>query len=211
MSILRRPPRVEYLIVGLGNPGPAYARTRHNVGFRCLRVLARRSRLSLRRKKARARIAVGTIAGRPVVLARPYTYMNRSGGAVAGLRRWLGLPPGRILVLYDDLDLPLGTIRLRGKGGTAGHKGMRSITEALGTQDFPRLRLGIGRPADASGDPIDYVLGDLSRQEEGILVPTLERAADAVECLLREGLEVAMNHYNRPPPDLPAAGRRPDD
>jgi PTH1 family peptidyl-tRNA hydrolase len=200
MSILRRPQRAEYLIVGLGNPGEAYARTRHNVGFRCLGLLARRHGLALRRKKARARVAVGAIGGRSVVLARPYTYMNRSGGAVAGLRRWLGLPPERVLVLYDDLDLPLGAVRLRGRGGTAGHKGMRSIAQALGTEEFPRLRLGIGRPADASVDPIDYVLEDFSRAEEAVLAPALEHAADAVECLLEEGLEAAMNRYNRPAP-----------
>lgn len=188
----------DYLIVGLGNPGPDYARTRHNVGFRCLKLLARRHGLFFDQKKARARLARGKISGRPVALARPYTYMNRSGRAVAGLQRWLRLPPRRILVIYDDLDLPLGTTRLRGEGGSGGHHGMDSIIDKLGTEAFPRLRVGIGRPEDAGEDPVDYVLQPFQPAEEAIIEPALERAADAVECFLAEGLVPAMSRYNRP-------------
>ncbi len=198
MLWLRRQPEVEYLIIGLGNPGQTYARTRHNVGFRCLQVLARRHGLRFDRKKHRARIAGGEIAGRQVLLARPYTYMNRSGQAVAGLARGLNLPPEHILVIYDDLDLPLGTTRMRGQGGAAGHRGVRSIIESLGTEQFPRLRIGIGRPEDPAEDPIEFVLQPFSPEQEAVIGPTLERAADAVETFLAEGLEVAMSRYNRP-------------
>jgi len=199
MGLFSRPPVVEYLIVGLGNPGEEYAHTRHNAGFQCLGVLARRHRLSFREKRAHARTAVGKVAGHAVVLARPYTFMNRSGAAVAGLVRWLGLAPQRLLVVYDDLDLPAGTIRLRGKGGAAGHKGMTSILAALGTEGFPRLRLGIGRPADPALDPIDFVLLPRTAREEREWEPVLDRAADAVECFLEEGLAVAMDRFNRMP------------
>lgn len=197
MAPFSRPPAVEYLIVGLGNPGEEYAHTRHNAGFQCLGVLARRARLSFREKRAHARVAVGEVAGRPVVLARPYTFMNRSGAAAAGLLRWLGLPPERLLVVYDDLDLPAGTIRLRARGGAAGHKGMTSILAALGTDEFSRLRLGIGRPADPAQDPMEYVLVPFAAQEEKEWAPVLERAADAVECFLREGIVAAMDRFNR--------------
>jgi len=206
MLPVRRPPEVEYLIVGLGNPGEAYAHTRHNAGFRCLEVLAGRHGLAFREKKGYARIARGEVAGRSVVLARPYTWMNRSGRSVAALCRWLRLPPERLLVIYDDLDLPPGTIRLRARGGAAGHKGMLSIIAALGTEDFPRLRLGIGRPADPEVDPVDYVLQPLTPQEEEAWRPVLERAADAVECFLREGLAVAMDRFNRPVPKISVPG-----
>lgn len=198
MPLFQRPPAAEQIIVGLGNPGEEYARSRHNVGFRCLAILARRHHLGFKEKHAHARIASGTIAGRAVVLARPYTFMNRSGTAVAPLLRWLGLPPQRLLVIYDDLDLPVGAIRLRARGGAAGHRGMLSIIAALGTEEFPRLRIGIGRPADPHIDPVDFVLQPLTVREEEAFAPILERAADAVECYLREGLAVAMDRFNRP-------------
>lgn len=203
MSWFGRSSRVEFLIVGLGNPGQKYARTPHNVGFQCLGGLARRHRLGFDKKKSRARIAQGEIAGRSVVLARPYTYMNLSGPAVAGLCRWLNLPAERLLVIYDDLDLPLGALRLRGKGGGAGHRGMQSIIESLRTQDFSRLRIGIGRPDDPSEDPVEFVLKPFTRAQQAVLGPALERAADAVECFLGDGLDLAMSRFNRPaePPD----------
>lgn len=197
MRLFSRPPESEYLVVGLGNPGEQYAHTRHNAGFQCLGVLAQRHGLSFQEKRAHARLAQGRVAGRRVVLARPYTFVNRSGAAAAGLLRWLGLEPARLLVVYDDLDLPAGVIRLRGRGGAAGHKGMGSIIAALGTEEFPRLRLGIGRPADPGMDPVDYVLLPFTAQEEREWAPILERAADAVECFLEEGLAVAMDRFNR--------------
>lgn len=204
LPCLKGPSPAEYLIVGLGNPGEEYAHTRHNAGFRCLEVLAARHGLSFREKRGYARIARGVIAGRSVVLARPYTFMNRSGRSVAALCRHLKLPPERLLIVHDDLDLPLGTIRLRARGGAAGHKGMLSVIAALGTEDFPRLRLGIGRPADPDTDLVNYVLQPLTPQEEEAWKPALERAADAVECFLREGLEKAMERFNRTPTKGPA-------
>ncbi len=183
-----------HLIVGLGNPGPQYARNRHNTGFRCLRRLAKAHDLEFRSRK-RARIASGTIAGRPVLLVRPRTFMNESGQAVAPLVHFYQVPPDRLLVIYDDLDLPLGTLRLRPKGGSGGHRGMQSIIDALGSQDFPRLRIGIGRPPEGI-DPADYVLQDFSPEEEAIIEEVLERAVAAIETWLVEGIDEAMTRFN---------------
>lgn len=184
------------LIVGLGNPGQEYVATRHNVGFRCLQYLARKHSLSFSRRECRARVAPGEIASRPVLLVRPSTYMNLSGTAVACLVRKHRLPLSDILIIYDDMDLPPGEIRLRPKGSAGGHHGMESIITGLGGQDFPRLRIGIGPPA---GDPIGYVLGPFTEGEREVVAGAILRAAEAVECLLREGIEAAMNSYNRAP------------
>jgi PTH1 family peptidyl-tRNA hydrolase len=189
------------LVVGLGNPGPDYATSRHNVGFQCVRTLARRHGLSFSATRSRARIAEGAILGQPVVLARPQTYMNLSGQSVKGLAQWLHLAPADILVIYDDLDLPLGRVRLRPGGSAGGHRGVRSIIDALGTQDFPRLRVGIGRPE--GNDAVDYVLGDFTADERRLMAQAYERAAEAVECVLTEGLEAAMNRFNATPATKP--------
>jgi PTH1 family peptidyl-tRNA hydrolase len=186
----------EYLIVGLGNPGPKYAANRHNVGFHCVERLALAHDLTFDRRQKRARVARGTIQGQRVVLAKPQTFMNKSGRAVVPLAHFYKVHLERLLVIYDDLDLPLGTVRLRPEGGSGGHKGMRSIIEHLGTQDFSRLRIGIGRPPGRM-DPAAYVLQDFSAEEEELLVETLERAVDAIEAWMTEGVEVAMNQYNR--------------
>jgi len=159
-----------------------------------VRTLAQRHGLTFDRSRAHARIAQGEIAGKPVVLARPQTYMNLSGKAVAGLVRWLQITPAELLVIYDDIDLPLGKIRLRPKGSAGGHKGVQSIIDTLGTQDFPRLRVGIGRPADE--DAVNYVLGNFTPAERQVIQEVYERVADAVLCLLTDGLEAAMNRYN---------------
>ena len=182
------------LIVGLGNPGREHGRNRHNVGFQCVDRLARAHGLPFEQRQARAKLAIGTIAGVPVVLAKPQTYMNLSGQAVSGLLRWYKLPLSDLLVIYDDLDLPLGTIRLRPSGSAAGHKGMRSIIEHLQTDEFPRLRLGIGRPAD--GDEVAYVLANFTPAELTVLADVFARALAAIECLLTEGLVAAMNRFN---------------
>ncbi len=192
-------PEGAHLIVGLGNPGTEYAESRHNVGFSCLRVLAKRHRLSFEGARSRARVARGTIQGAPVVLARPQTYMNLSGQAVRGLIQWLRIGPDRLLVVYDDLDLPVGRIRLRADGSAGGHRGMLSIIEHLGTSEFPRLRVGIGRPANAASHDnpaIDHVLSEFDAAERLVMNAAFERAADAIECLLAQGLEAAMNRFN---------------
>jgi len=182
--------------VGLGNPGREYSHNRHNVGFQCVQAVARRHSLAFSERRARARVARGKIEGQEVALARPQTFMNRSGQAVAGLVRALGLELQDLLVVYDDLDLPLGEIRLRPSGSPGGHHGLESIAALLGTA-FPRLRVGIGRPGD--GDVVSYVLGDFSPDEEKVLEETVPLVSQAIECYLKEGLEAAMNQFNRRP------------
>jgi len=182
--------------VGLGNPGVRYARNRHNVGFQCLHRLAAAHGLAFSRRQKRARVASGTLAGRRVVLALPQTFMNESGRSVAPLVHFYKAGLERLLVVYDDLDLPLGVIRLRAEGGSGGHKGMRSIIQHLGSQGFPRLRVGIGRPPGRM-DPADYVLQDFSAEEEPIVEEVLERTVAAIETWLAEGIERAMARYNQ--------------
>ncbi len=185
-----------YLVAGLGNPGRKYADNRHNVGFRCVERFAFLHGLSFDRRQRRARVALGTIMQRSVVLAKPQTYMNKSGYAVASLVNFYRVPVERTLVVYDDLDLPLGTTRLRPSGGTGGHRGMRSIVTQLGSRDFPRLRIGIGRPPGRM-DPADYVLQDFSADEEPLVDEALKQAAAAIEAWLVEGIDEAMTRYNR--------------
>ncbi len=185
-----------YLIVGLGNPGEQYAKNRHNVGFQCLKYLADRHRLVFSEKQSKARIAGGMIAGQRVVLAKPFTFMNASGQAVAPLVRWHKLDVKReLLVVYDDLDLPFGTLRLRASGSAGGQNGMKSIIEQLGTQEFARLRVGIGRPP-SGWDSRDHVLGNWSRAEAQVLPELYARVADAIEVFVAEGIIAAMNRFN---------------
>ena len=183
-----------YLVVGLGNPGERYHRNRHNIGFHCLMRLAENHGITLDRKRFKALWGQGHIAGQPVVLAMPQTYMNDSGQAVASLSRWFKIPPERIMVVHDDLDLPVGRVRLRPGGSSGGHHGIESIIAHLGTGEFNRLRIGIGRPA--FGDPIDYVLNDISPEQEPILAEACAVAARAVACFLERGIHEAMNLYN---------------
>jgi PTH1 family peptidyl-tRNA hydrolase len=185
-----------HLVAGLGNPGPQYAASRHNVGFRCLERLAAAFNLTFGRKQKQSLVVLGNIHDRRVILVKPQTFMNESGHAVVPLIRFYKVQLERLLVVYDDLDLPLGTVRLRPDGGSGGHKGMRSIIECLGTQDFARLRIGIGRPPGRM-DPAAYVLQDFSAEEKPLVEETLERAVAAIETWLHEGIETAMNRYNR--------------
>jgi PTH1 family peptidyl-tRNA hydrolase len=187
-----------YLIVGLGNPGLQYAPNRHNVGFHCVGRLATDLGVTFDKRQKKARVALGTLGERRIILAKPQTFMNESGLAVAPLARFYQVPLEHLLVVYDDLDLPLGTLRLRPEGGSSGHKGMRSIIEHLGTQSFPRLRFGIGRPPGRM-DPAAYVLQDFSADEEPLQEETVARAATAIQTWLREGIEVAMERCNRHP------------
>ncbi len=182
------------LVVGLGNPGARYAKTRHNVGFMVLDRLARKAGVTLTKKQCAALVALGTVAGERVCLAKPQTYMNLSGEAVACLARFYRVSPRDLLVIYDDRDLPAGKIRLRERGSAGGHRGMESIIGQLGSSDFPRLRIGIGRPEEM--DAVDHVLGSFSPEERPLMETTLDRAEEAVEVALREGLEAAMNRYN---------------
>lgn len=183
------------LIVGLGNPDPKHILNRHNVGFQCLDHLAQVHGLKFRRKQAQAALASGEVRGVKVALVKPLTYMNLSGKAVESLLHDYEIPLADVLVIYDDLDLPLGRIRLRSDGSSGGHKGMQSIIEHLGTQNFPRLRVGIGRPPDE--DAVSYVLSDFTPEEKAVMDGTCERVVAAVECFLTQGITVAMNKYNR--------------
>jgi PTH1 family peptidyl-tRNA hydrolase len=187
-----------YLIVGLGNPGPKYAANRHNVGFRCLDHLASVHGLTFDKRQKKARVGLGTVDGHRVVLVKPQTFMNDSGRAVIPLAHFYQVPPERWLVIYDDLDLPFGTLRMRPEGGSGGHKGMRSIIEQLGGQNFSRLRVGIGRPPGQM-DPAAYVLRDFSEEEQELLEDLFDRAVVAIESWLAEGVEMAMSRHNSGP------------
>jgi PTH1 family peptidyl-tRNA hydrolase len=190
------------LIIGLGNPGKEYANHRHNVGFMVIQRLARAHDIRLDRRHRRVKLGQGTIAGHPSLLVMPLTFMNRSGQAVRPIARRYGIPPEEILVVYDDLDLPLGRLRLRAEGGSGGHKGMQSLIDQLGTRQFPRLRLGIDRPPGRM-DPAQYVLTPFRCDQQAMVDDVLDRAVAAVECWLAEGVVAAMNAYNQGPADAP--------
>ena len=184
-----------WLIAGLGNPGPQYAGNRHNAGFMAADELAARMGARLRRDRSRAQVATGRLADVPVVLAKPMTFMNLSGRPVAALRSFYKIPWDRLVVLHDELDIPFGVIRLKLGGGDNGHNGLRSLTAALGTRDYFRVRLGIGRPPGRM-DPADFVLHDFSAAEREHLPGLLARCADAAETLLRQGLQAAQNEFH---------------
>lgn len=186
------------LIIGLGNPGAEYASTRHNVGWRCLAELERRGRFGRERREGPARIREGTLEGFDVALARPTTFMNLSGRAGLHLTRRFGVPVPDVIVIHDDIDLPLGRLRLRRGGGAGGQKGVRSLIDTWQDDGFIRVRIGVGRPPTGS-DAADYVLDGFAPDERERLAAIIERAADAVVAIVREGLDVAMNVYNRKP------------
>ena len=183
------------MIVGLGNPGPAYRHTRHNFGFLAVDELADELNIQVKRLKFKAMIGEGRFNGNMVVLVKPMTFMNESGRAVAPLLRYFKLPLSNLLVIHDDLDLPLGTLRLRPSGGTSGQRGMASIITHLGTQEFPRMRLGIGRPPGQM-DPVDYVLKNFLPSENELLAIVLRTAVEASQNFINEGLTQTMNKYN---------------
>ncbi len=189
------------LIVGLGNPGNTYAHNRHNVGFRCLNYFARLHSIRFDHSQCRAKVGLGEMGGEKLLLAKPRTFVNLSGKPVACLVHKHDIPLSNLLVIYDDLDLPLGKIRLRQSGGSGGHKGMNSIISALGGEDFPRIRVGIGRPQaeeqSISEDAIvNYVLSDFSPQEEAIIKPVIATVSEAIDCFLSQGIEAAMSKFN---------------
>jgi PTH1 family peptidyl-tRNA hydrolase len=181
------------LVVGLGNPGPAYAKTRHNVGFMVADVLAARIGSAFKvHKKSGAEVLTGRLAGAPVILAKPRCYMNESGRQVGPLAKFYSVPPGRLVVIHDELDIDFGRIRLKVGGGEGGHNGLRSIASALSSKDFQRVRIGVGRPPGRK-DPAAYVLEAFSAAERAEVPTICEQAADATELLIAEGLEPAQN------------------
>lgn len=181
-------------IVGLGNPGSEYARSRHNVGFMVLDRFAEQHGARFNQKRAHSRVARGRMGEVELVLAKPQTYMNLSGRAVQGLLAQHGVKPADLLVVYDDFDLPLGTLRLREHGSAGTHNGMRSIVAALGTTEFPRLRVGIGAAEGVTAR--DYVLGDFDPEAWAIFEAARDRAVQAIETILQSGLGAAMNRFN---------------
>jgi PTH1 family peptidyl-tRNA hydrolase len=188
----KEPPR--YLIVGLGNPGAQYRNTRHNVGFECLQRLAEKHKIDLSKTEKRAKVGYGRIGGVPVVLAAPQTYMNLSGESVAPLMKSLGLRPEDVIVIVDEMDLPTGRLRIRKSGSAGGHNGLKSLIQLLGTDEFPRIRIGVGRPSD--GAAIDHVLGKFGREEIDAIRESIGRAAEAAEYAVENGVEAAMNRFN---------------
>ncbi|MFA5785887.1 MAG: aminoacyl-tRNA hydrolase [Actinomycetota bacterium] len=187
-----------WLVVGLGNPDAEYAGTRHNVGAVAVERLAAALGTKLRTSKLRAHLADLRQEGARILLARPRCYMNESGGPVCELVRYFKVPPERLVVLHDDMDLPLGRLQIRRGGGTAGHKGLADIASALGTREFCRIRLGIGRPPGRK-DSVDFVLSVFARSEQEAVDVMVETAVQAVRDLVRAGLETAQNSYNALP------------
>lgn len=184
------------VVVGLGNPGKEYEGTRHNVGFRVVELLAREAGASFRRSlRVRARTCACALDGVKVLLVEPLTFMNLSGDAVAAAMRWHRAEPADLTVVYDDADLPTGALRIRPKGGPGGHNGMKSVIARLGTEDFVRVRIGVGRDPGGNG-LVDHVLGEFSRGERPAVDEAVQRAAAAVRVLLREGTDRAMNQFN---------------
>jgi PTH1 family peptidyl-tRNA hydrolase len=190
------------LIVGLGNPGRGYANNRHNVGFVCLSHFAKTQGIRFDKKQGKARTGIGEVAGNKVALAKPQTYVNLSGQSVSRLIKRFDVNLSDLLVIHDDLDLPLGKIRIRLGSSSGGHKGIDSIISSLGSQDFTRLRVGIGRPTTegfaeiSEADIVAYVLSNFTPDERQIIVQVIPRVSEAIYCLLAEGLAAAMNRYN---------------
>jgi PTH1 family peptidyl-tRNA hydrolase len=188
-------PEERWLVAGLGNPGPEYAGNRHNAGQMVVDLLAERMGARFKAHRTRNEVADGRLAGVPVTLAKPRTYMNLSGGPVVALAAFYKVPPERIVVVHDELDIPFGAIRLKRGGGDNGHNGLRSVTQALGTNEYNRARFGIGRPPGRM-DAATFVLRDFSATERKELPLLVDRCADAVETLLSKGLAVAQNTFH---------------
>jgi PTH1 family peptidyl-tRNA hydrolase len=187
------------MVVGLGNPGRAYAGNRHNVGFHCLDALAEAHGLVFDKTQLNARLAMGSVVGQRAILVKPQTYVNSSGEAVGAVARFYKVVPEDVIVIYDDLDLPQGTIRLRPRGSSGGHNGIKSIIDHLGTQNFPRVRVGIGRPPGRMA-PKDYVLQDMGGEERAYMREVCDRVVAALGTYIRKGIRAAMNEHNGPPP-----------
>ena len=195
MYLLSKPEETAFLIIGLGNPGAEYRQNRHNIGFMVIDQLAQVLSIPLQRVKFKAITGTGKFEGRRVILAKPQTYMNASGESVGPLSRYFKVPLNQLMVVHDDLDIPFGSLRIRPMGGTSGQKGMKSIVEKLGSQDFPRMRIGIGRPPGRM-DPADYVLQNFKNEELATRDEVLDSATAAIKLFILEGLDKAMNTFN---------------
>ncbi len=184
-----------YIIAGLGNPGAKYENTRHNVGFMAIDALAKAHGINVSKLKYKALIGDGKINGEKVILIKPQTFMNLSGTAIGEAVNFYKCEPQKLLVIYDDLDIGLGSIRIRKKGSAGTHNGMRSVVGVLGTQDFPRIRIGIGD--FGKKDIVDFVIGDFSKSERETIEDTLSEVTKAIECFISDGIDLSMNRYNK--------------
>lgn len=187
----------EYLVVGLGNPGSQYEATRHNVGFRAVDALAKEAGVKIDRAKFQALTAQATVGGVRVLLMKPQTYMNLSGVAVKQAADFYKVPPERVLVLFDDIDLDVGRLRIRRNGSAGGHNGIKSIISSLGSQEFPRIKIGVGAKPHPDYDLADWVLSRFTLVEQKLLDPAIEHAAEAVPVIFTQGIERASSQFNR--------------
>lgn len=185
-----------YIIVGLGNPGRDYVGTRHNIGFDAIDALCAKYDITLKKEKFRAVYGEGRIGGEKVLLVKPQTYMNLSGESVRALRDWYKVEEENILIIYDDMSLPLGKLRIREKGSAGGHNGIKNIIYQMETDVFPRIKIGVGAPDHPDFDPKDYVLGKFSSEEVKILIKSVVLVTEAVEEIIRHGAKSAMNQFN---------------
>ena len=194
--LFSKAPACGWLVVGLGNPGLNYARTRHNVGFRAVDALAEKLGVKIDRARFRGLTAQASAGGEKLLLLKPQTFMNNSGLSVMDAARFYKLPPERVLVLFDDISLPVGRLRVRADGSAGGHNGIKNIIAHLGTQDFPRVKIGTGAPAGGGAEMVDWVIGVPSQAERKILVESFERAIQAAADIIENGCQKAMNDYN---------------
>jgi len=197
MLFNKRPAGMEFIVAGLGNPGDKYARTRHNMGFLTLDLLAERERIKIDRIKFKAVTAQAVLSGRRCLLMKPQTFMNLSGEAIREAAQFYKIPASHVLVIYDDVSLPVGKLRVRPSGSAGGHNGIKNIISHLGTDQFPRVKIGTGAPAEG-GDMIDWVIGEPSQADKKILLQSFERAIQAAECIIEHDgdCQKAMNDFN---------------
>lgn len=188
--------KIEYIIAGLGNPGPKYADTRHNAGFKALDLLSKQNGFEIKKSKFKALIADEIIAGKRCLIMKPQTMMNLSGEAILEAADYYNIPNENIIIIYDDISLDIGKIRIRRKGSAGGHNGIKSIISCLGSEDFPRVKIGVDKKPDARTDLADWVLGSLPKEKEAELNTALENAVGAVELMVNGKIDEAMNKYN---------------
>ena len=187
---------VDWLVVGLGNPGQKYANTRHNMGFLTVDLLAEKAGVKLNKVKFKSAYNILNFAGCKCLVMKPQTYMNLSGEAVREAVQFYKVPADHVLVIYDDVSLPVGKLRVRPTGSAGGHNGIKNIIAHLGTQDFPRVKIGTGAPAGGGADMIDWVIGEPSKAEKQVLLESFEKAVDAAACIIEHGCQKAMNDFN---------------
>lgn len=182
-----------YIIAGLGNPGKKYENTRHNIGFITIDSLASKHNITVDKLKFKALVGEGRISGQKVILVKPQTYMNLSGESIQEVMNFYKVDPENLIIIYDDIDLDLGTLRIRKSGSAGTHNGMRSVVQHINSTAFPRIRIGMGGP---KGDIVDFVIGGMSKAESEVLKETVDKAAEAIDCIIESGIDMSMNRYN---------------